>query len=84
MKEMAVQWREHLTMICIDDKAVVPIGEPDAPMSTGVRSHNRGLVAADTSLVACDHDFLVAGLIPSVLFKVQVSENAHYCKRQGF
>ena len=31
----------------VDDKAIVPVGEPDCPVSTGVRGHSRSLVPLD-------------------------------------
>lgn len=71
MKEMAVEWKEHSMMVCVDDKAVVPIGEPTTPISTGVRPH-KTLVPLNTVLAATDHDFHVAGAIPSVLFHVNI------------
>lgn len=41
MKEMAVDYVEEAHMICLDNKAVVPVGEPQCPISTNVRTHNR-------------------------------------------
>ena len=38
MKEMAVQLREESVFLCLDDKSIVPIGEPGKPVSTGVRA----------------------------------------------
>ena len=76
MKEMATMFKEHSVMICVDDKAVVPIGEPEAAMSTGVRPHNRSLVPVGSTLVASDHDFHVSGAVPSVLFTVDIPEDA--------
>lgn len=76
MKEMAVHLKEHSVMICVDDKAVVPIGEPELPMSTGVRPRNKSLVPVGSALVAADHDFHVAGAIPSVLFHVCIPNDS--------
>ena len=45
MKELAVQHGETATMICVDDKAIVPIGEPGNPISPAVRYHNRAIVS---------------------------------------
>ena len=52
-------------MVCLDDKAVVLVGDPGMPLSTGVRPHNR--VFAPTKgpeLVAMDHDFCINGPVP--------------------
>ena len=46
-KEFAVKFRSHVRMICADDKAMVPVGEPGHPIGTGVRAHNRVLGSAD-------------------------------------
>ena len=55
--------------ISVDDKAVVPVGEPDCPISTRVRGHNCSLVSLDgPQLLALDHDFHAHGIIPSVAF----------------
>ncbi|XP_035678681.1 uncharacterized protein LOC118417277 [Branchiostoma floridae] len=74
MKEFACKYREHAKMICLDDKAIVPLGEPGHPVSSGVRGHNKSLVPVGTPLVALDHDWHVAGLIPSVVLLNQVPE----------
>ena len=57
-------------MISVDDKAIIPVGEPDCPVSTGVRGNNRSLVIGKSleHLKALDHDFYVAGVVPSVAF----------------
>ena len=36
-------------MISVDDKAIVPVGDPNRPISTGVRGHNRSLVIGTSS-----------------------------------
>lgn len=75
MKKMSVNFREDSTFICVDDKAVVPIGEPGKPVST-VRAHHRSLVPQNVTLAALDHDFHVHGAVPSVLFRVEIPENS--------
>lgn len=75
MKEMASALRDECVFICLDDKSIVPIGEPGKPVSTGVRAHNKSLVPLNAKLSALDHDFHVHGAVPSVLFKVYVPEN---------
>lgn len=51
-------------MICLDDKAVVPVGEPHCPISTNARPYNRAMIIFS----ALDHGFHINGDIPSVLF----------------
>ena len=77
LKSFSVMWREHCLFQSLDDKAIVPVGEPGHPVSTGVRSHHGGLVSADKKIVALDHDFHVAGLVPSVCFSINIPESDH-------
>ena len=57
-------------MISVDDKAIIPVGELECPVSTGVRGHNRSMVISITpiaQLKAMDHDFypvLFRGIFP--------------------
>ena len=65
---------ECTLMISVDDKAVIPVGEPDCPISTGVRGHNRSLVVGSSlqQIKALDHDFHLAGVVPSVAFFLNI------------
>ena len=68
-KEFAILHSDIMLMISVDDKAIVPVGEPQLPVSTGVRGHNRSLVLGTSgTLKALDHNFHVAGIVPSVAF----------------
>lgn len=71
LKSMAIKWRDHSRIICLDDKAIIPVGEQE-PISTGVRPHNKPLAVHGTTLSALDHDFHVCGIVPSVLFRVNI------------
>ena len=46
-RAFAVVFRDCCQYISVDDKAIIPVGYPDCPVSTGVRGHNRSLVAID-------------------------------------
>ena len=62
----------------VDDKAIVPVGEPNAPVSTGVRGHNHSLVPTEGPQVeALDHDFHLHGIVPSMAFCVDISGSAN-------
>ena len=75
-RHFVVRFRDYTTYMSVDDKAIVPVGEPDCPISTGVRGHNRSLVPLDgPTLLALDHDFHVHGIVPSVAFFVDIPEN---------
>ena len=76
LKHFAVKFRENCLMICLDDKATVPVGEPGKPQATGVRGHNRSLAPLDGPVLsAMDHDFHLAGIIPSVAFVLDIPDN---------
>lgn len=75
-KEMAVKYGEVSEFISLDDKSIVPIGEPNKPVSTGVRPHNRALVPEGVKLYALDHDFHIHGAVPSVLFRIDIPSNS--------
>ena len=47
VKAFCVKFSEVTLYISADDKAIVPVGEPGLPVSTGVRGHNRSLVPQD-------------------------------------
>ena len=77
LKQFCVKFRDFTTFVCLDDKAVIPVGEPGVPISTGVRGHNRVLApASGPELVATDHDFHVGGLVPSVTFISDIPTNS--------
>jgi hypothetical protein len=77
IKHFCVKYRVYVDLWWMDDKAIVPIGEPGLPVSTGVRAHNASLVpTAGPELSALDHDFHVCGAIPSVAFKSVIPETA--------
>jgi len=64
--------------VSADDKAIIPVSEPDLPVSIGVRDHHRSLVPAHGSnVVGPDHDFHVQGVVPSVALFVSISEDTH-------
>ena len=75
-RHFAVRFYEYVSYLSVDDKATVPVGEPDCPISTGVRGHNQSLVPLNgPTLLALDHDFHVHGIVPSVAFFVDIPEN---------
>lgn len=73
LKHFSVKWREHTMMQCLDDKAIIPIGEPGKPTTVYSRIHNPGLVCGNTSpLLSLNHDFHICGLVPSVCLLVDI------------
>ena len=75
VRNFYVKFRDFVQLISVDNKAIVPVGEPNCPISTEVRGHNRSLVCSDSQLVVLDHDFHVYGIVPSVAFAVDIPEN---------
>jgi hypothetical protein len=77
LKEFAVKWRNDTNILFLDDKAVIPLGEPGRPVGTGVRAHSKSLTTANTqTLLALDHDFHIHGVIPSVCLVGQIPESS--------
>lgn len=78
VKGFVLKFKDFCQYISADDKAIIPVGEPDLPISTGVRGHNRALVPAHGShLEALDHDFHVHGIVPSVSLFVAAPDDVH-------
>ena len=75
LKTMAVRWRDYAVLQCLDDKALIPVGEPGLPVSTGVRARHHGLTVSGQQLLSLDHDYHVGGIIPSVCFIVNIPKN---------
>ena len=78
LKELAVKFHDNVVMVCGDDKAVIPVGEPDHAVSSGVRAHNRSLRANDnTVLGALDHDWKLAGIVAAVNLFNEIPEESN-------
>jgi hypothetical protein len=84
LKNFCVKFSENTQFVCLDDKAIVPVGEPGVPISTGVRGHNKVLTPNEgPRLVATDHDFHIGGIVPSVVLVSEIPENANDSFFQG-
>ena len=84
LKEFSVKYRDAVTFLSEDDKAVIPIGEPNKPIASVNRSHNRSLTAtSESTLLALDHDFHICGFVPSVIFDIHIPENPKDSFYQG-
>ena len=86
VKRLALHFREYAQMLSVDDKCIVPVGEPGDPISTGVRSHGRSLALSASTLAALDHDFHIHGIVPSVAFFVNIpeAENDYFFQGKPF
>ena len=65
LKEFAVLHRNHCLLLSLDDKAKVPIGEPDYPVAAVTRG-KRVIVRANQVHRVANHDFTRMSFIPSV------------------
>ena len=65
--------KEHCSFICLDDKHKVKIGEPDFPVASAERGR-RVPVSYEEVFTAGDHDFTKFGIIPSVIFIVDIPD----------
>ena len=60
-------------MMSLDDKAIVPVGEPHCPVSTGVRGHSKSFVTVNgPQNNALDHGFHIHGIVLPVSFMVDI------------
>lgn len=73
MREYVLLVRDHYSLICVDDKHKVKVGEPGFPVASAERGR-RVAVRSDENLVVGDHDFTKFGLIPSVTFIINIPD----------
>ena len=74
MKRLAVHLRGWARLVCQDDKAKIPVGEPHTPIAA--TSSNRGTLQQMGRIhAAADHDFHKFNLTPSVSLIVDVPES---------
>ena len=71
-------------MISVDDKAIIPVGEPSCPVSTSVRGYNKSLIPVDgPQNCVLDHAFHVHGIFSSLSFIVDIPISAKDSFFQG-
>ena len=74
LKFKAIELKDHAVLYCCDDKAKLPVGEPDKPVSTGVKGR-LSIAQTTTELTALDHDMCMSSLTPSVVLQSQIPES---------
>ncbi len=74
MREYAVLMRQHCHFVSLDDKHKVKIGEPGCPVASVDRGR-RVLVGSEETFMVADHDFTKFGIVPSVIFFIDVPED---------
>ena len=73
MREYALLFREYSSFISIDDKHRIKVGEPNNPVASAERGR-RVPVCSDEFFSVMDHDFTKFGLVPLVIFFVDIPE----------
>ena len=73
-KSRAVEARSSSVVFFCDDKSKIPVGEPSAAITTGVRGR-MSIVPTSSTLVALDHDVHKASLTPNVVLECDVPES---------
>ncbi|XP_033096588.1 uncharacterized protein LOC117100862 [Anneissia japonica] len=72
-KECAIMFRDHVTLVSMDDKHTIKVGEPGCPVAAAERG-KQVLVAMGKKLAVADHDFTRLSLTPSVNLFIDVPE----------
>ena len=83
--ENGLIFSKGITKISVDDKAAVPVGEPNWPIRTGVRKKYAALIkSSDKSIPnALDHDFHKANIRPSVALFIYTPNELRDSWRRG-
>ena len=71
----AVEEGPNAIFFCCNDNSKIHVGEPDAPVSTGVRGKT-SIATKDTTLEALDHDLYKSSLTPNVVLRCKIPESA--------
>ncbi len=73
MREYAILVKDYCLFVSIDDKHKIKVGDPGCPVASAERGR-RVLVRSDENFLVGDHDFTKFGIIPSVIFIINVPE----------
>ena len=74
LREYAIKLKENCTLVCIDDKHRLKVGEPGFPVAAAERGR-RVLVRAGTTFEVGDHDFTKFSIIPSVVLVADIPDS---------
>ena len=74
LRQYAIRFRDHCSLVYQDDKHHCKVGEPGYPVAA-VERGKKVLVAIGKSLQVGDHDFTKCSLIPSVTMFCDIPEN---------
>ena len=73
LREYVVKLKDFCTMVCIDDKHRLKVGEPGFPVAAAERGR-KVLVRAGITFEVGDHDFTKFSIIPSVSLVVDIPD----------
>ena len=74
-KEFAIKFRDHCSLLFLDDKHRCKVGEPNYPVAAVERGKKVVVAASGSTFAVSDHDFTKFGLIPSVALLCDVPES---------
>ena len=74
LREYAIKLKENCTLVCIDDKHRLKVGEPGFPVAAAERGR-RVLVRPGTTFEVGDHDFNKFSIIPSVVLLTDIPDS---------
>lgn len=79
VQKFAVAFNHLTCILSVNDKTIIPVGEPDNPISTGVHGHHRSQAVAGPgpTLAALDHDFHVFRIVPSVALAIEIPDSVN-------
>jgi hypothetical protein len=68
IKQFACMWQKNCEMLCVDDKAIIPFGEPCHSSGTCNRSRHPSIApVSGPAIAATDHDYRISRLVPSAM-----------------
>ena len=73
LREYAIKLKDVCTMVCIDDKHRLEVGEPGFPVAAAERGREV-LVRAGTTFEVGDHDFTKFSIVPFVALVVDIPD----------
>ena len=74
LRHLAIRFRNHTTMVCVDDNHHCKVGEPGYPLAA-VERGKKVVVGVGKIFAVGDHDFAKCSLTPSVALVCNVPED---------
>ena len=74
LREFAIQQKNIATLVSMDDKHKIKVGEPNYPLAAAERGR-RVIVGANQIMAVGDHDFSKSTITPSVNLVIDIPDN---------